>query len=65
MIDMTAMVALRSLLESVKESNNLLVLSGLEDRMLHKLSKIGIIQEKGVIEFYNNVDNAVKSIKAK
>ena len=65
MIDMTAMVALRSILESVKESNNLLVLSGLEDRMLHKLSKIGIVQEKGIIEFYNNVDNAVKSIKAK
>ena len=62
MIDMTAMVALKSILESFKESNTLLILSGLEDRMLKKLSKIGFIYEKGSIEFYDDVELAINSI---
>ncbi len=62
MIDMTAMVALKSILESAKESNRLLILSGLQDRMLKKLSKIGVVHEKGSIEFYNDVEYAIKQI---
>jgi len=65
MIDMTAMVALKSILESVKENNRLLILSGLQDRMLVKLSKIGIVHERGSIEFYDNIQIAIKSIKDK
>jgi len=65
MIDMTAMVALKSILESVKESNRLLVLSGLENRMVNKLNKIGIVDKKGSIEFYNNVESSIKNVTKK
>jgi len=63
MIDMTAMVALKSILESVQQSNILLIISGLEERMLKKLSKVGVIHQKGSIEFYKDIQFAIDSIK--
>ena len=45
--------------------NTLLILSGLEDRMLKKLSKIGFIYEKGSIEFYDDVELALTSMNMK
>ncbi len=62
MIDMTAMVALESILESFKEDKTLLILAGLEERMLKKLSKIGFVYEKGKVEFYDNIELAMELI---
>lgn len=61
MIDMTAMVALKSIVDSFKENNTLLVLSGLEKRMFKKLSKIGFIEKKGSVEFFDNISDAINS----
>ena len=63
MIDMTAMVALKSILDTFKENNTLLIISGLEKRMLKKLAKISFIHEEGSAEFYDNIQIAIKSIK--
>ncbi|MGB6329911.1 MAG: C4-dicarboxylic acid transporter DauA [Halarcobacter sp.] len=62
MIDMTAIVALESILESFKEDKTLLILAGLEERMLKKLSKIGFVYEKGKVEFYDNIELAMELI---
>jgi SulP family sulfate permease len=62
MLDMTAMVALKSILDNFEDNSILLVVVGLETRMKVKLKRIGFIEEKGHIEFYNNVKTAIKSI---
>ncbi len=59
MLDMTAMVAMESVFENFKHRNILLIINGLNARMLVKLRKVGISKETGLLQYTNTLDEAI------
>jgi SulP family sulfate permease len=59
MLDMTAMVAMESVFENFKHRNILLIINGLNARMLVKLRKVGISKETGLLHYTNTLDEAI------
>ncbi|MGB5793679.1 C4-dicarboxylic acid transporter DauA [Poseidonibacter sp.] len=62
LLDMTAMVALKSILDTFKENNTTLIISGLENRMKNKLYKIGFHEEKNILEFHMTIKDSLSHI---
>lgn len=63
MIDMTGIVALKSILDTFKKKKVLLIFSGLEERMILKLEKAGLKQENGELEYYDDLKVSIMHIK--
>jgi SulP family sulfate permease len=59
MLDMTAMVAMESVFENFKHRNILLIINGLNARMLVKLRKVGISKETGLFQYTSTLDKAI------
>jgi SulP family sulfate permease len=59
MLDMTAMVAMESVFENFKQRNILLIINGLNARMLVKLRKVGVSKETGLLQYTNTLDEAI------
>lgn len=59
MLDMSAMVALESIVEKCRKTNLKLVINNLDGKMIHKLSKIGIHGKEGVFEYSRTIDEAI------
>jgi SulP family sulfate permease len=59
MLDMTAMVAMESVFENFKHRNILLIINGLNARMLVKLRKVGISNETGLFQYTSTLDEAI------
>lgn len=59
MMDMTAMVALESLLEDLEHKQVALVINNLAPRMLVKLSRIGFQHRQGVVHFESEMETSV------
>lgn len=55
MIDMTAIVALKSIVENYRNKKVLLIFSGLENRMIAKLKKAGLTQKNRELEYCENL----------
>ncbi len=65
MLDMTGIVAIESIIANLKSRNILLLINGLLPRIINKLKKAGIIEDKGKIEFTSSMEEIFhRSIKA-
>ncbi len=64
MIDMSAIVAMESIVEELTRSRVGLVINNLEPRMILKLRRAGLRYKKGEIVFARNLDEAVKDARA-
>jgi len=60
MVDMTAMVALETIVNRLHKKGILLVLCNLQPRILLKLRRVGIRKRLGVLEFARSLDDAVR-----
>ena len=56
MIDMTALVALESMLLDLHKKNIAVVINGLAPRMLMKMRRVGLRKRKGMIEFARDTE---------
>lgn len=59
MLDMTALVAMESIVESLKQKGVRLVINNLQPRMILKLRRAGLRRRVGVIEFARTLDESV------
>jgi SulP family sulfate permease len=59
MLDMTAIVAMESIVTDLKKHSLGLVINNLQPRMLLKLRRAGVRKESGVLEFSRTMDEAV------
>lgn len=59
MLDMTALVAMESIVESLKKQGVRLVINSLQPRMILKLRRAGLHRQVGVIEFARDMDASV------
>lgn len=59
MLDMTAIVAMESIVTDLKKRSLRLVINNLQPRMLLKLRRAGVRKESGVLEFSRTMDEAV------
>jgi SulP family sulfate permease len=59
MLDMTAIVAMESIVTDLKKRSLGLVINNLQPRMLLKLRRAGVRKESGVLEFSRTMDEAV------
>jgi len=60
MIDVSAMVAMESIVETLKKKGVALVISNLQPRMILKLRRVGVRYRKGRIAFARNCDQALE-----
>jgi len=60
MIDMTAMVAMETIVNQLHKKGILLVLCHLQPRILLKLRRVGIRKRIGILEFARTLDDAVR-----
>jgi len=60
MVDMTAMVALETIVSRLHKKGILLVLCNLQPRILLKLRRVGIRKRLGMLEFARTLDDAVR-----
>jgi len=60
MVDMTAMVALETIVSRLHKKGILLVLCKLQPRILLKLRRVGIRKRLGMLEFARTLDDAVR-----
>ena len=58
MLDMTALVALESIVETLRKKQVKLVINNLQPRMILKLRRAGIRRQRGAIEFTRNLQDA-------
>jgi len=58
MVDMTALVALETIVENLRKRNVTLIVSNLQPRMILKLRRIGIRKQRGIVEFTRNLADA-------
>jgi SulP family sulfate permease len=58
MLDMTAIVALESIVEEMQQRGILLIVSGLHGRILLKLRRTRVRKRIGVVEFARSVEHA-------
>lgn len=61
MIDMTGIVALKSIIEDLIDSNKTVGVSGMNTRVEYKLNKADILSNKK-IKIFNNIDEALNTI---
>lgn len=59
MLDMSAMVAMESIVESCKKRGLKLVINKLDPRLILRLRRIGLRAKKGVFEYSRNMDAAI------
>lgn len=59
MLDMTALVAMESIVESLKKQGVRLVINNLQPRMIQKLHRVGLHRQAGVIEFARDMNASV------
>lgn len=59
MLDMTALVAMESIVENLKKQGVRLVINNLQPRMIQKLHRVGLRRQAGVIEFARDMDASV------
>jgi SulP family sulfate permease len=59
MIDMTAMVALESILDNFRKQRIKLIINHLKPELIRVLAKVGILEEAGVLKFTHSMDDAV------
>ena len=59
MIDMTAMVALESILDNFRKQQIKLIINHLKPELIQVLAKVGILEEAGVLKFTHSMDDAV------
>ncbi len=59
MLDMTALVAMESIVENLKKQDVRLVINNLQPRMIQKLHRVGLRRQVGVIEFARDMDASV------
>jgi len=60
MLDMTALVALESIVENLRQKGVVLVVNNLQQRMILKLRRAGIRKQRGIIEFTRNLHDAAQ-----
>jgi SulP family sulfate permease len=58
MLDMTALVALESIVENLRKKRVALVINNLQPRMMLKLRRAGIRKRRGIVEFTRNLHDA-------
>lgn len=59
MIDMTAMVALKSIVDTFKSRNKKLIFSGLNERILRKLIKANFTFDEINLKSFNNINDSI------
>lgn len=59
MIDMTAMVALESILDNFRKQRIKLIINNLKPELIRVLAKADILEETGVLKFTQSMDDAV------
>lgn len=59
MIDMTAMVAMESILDNFRKQRVKLIINDLKPDLVRVMAKVGIIEEEGVLKFTQSMDDAV------
>lgn len=64
MIDMSAIIAMESILSNLEKQNIALVANNLKPRMINKLRKAGFQHVPGKIQLSNTMDEAIKMAKA-
>ena len=60
MIDMSAIVAMESIVESLRKNGVGLVINNLQARMLLKLRRAGVRAKPGKIRFSRKIDEAIE-----
>jgi sulfate permease, SulP family len=63
MIDMTAMVALKSIVDNFKSKNKKLIFSGLNERILRKLIKANFTFDDINLKSFNNINDSINYSK--
>ncbi len=64
MIDMSAIVAMESIVDNLHKNNVSLVITNLQPRMIAKLNRVGIKEKKNEILFSDSLSDALKQIPA-
>jgi SulP family sulfate permease len=64
MVDMTAMVAIESIVARLRRQGVLLVMCNLHPRMILKLRRVGVRRQPGVLLFTRNLAEAAKIVQA-
>jgi SulP family sulfate permease len=59
MIDMTAMVAMESILDNFRKQKIKLIINNLKPDLIKVMAKVGILEETGVLKFTQSMDDAV------
>jgi SulP family sulfate permease len=59
MIDMTAMVAMESILDNFRKQKIKLIINNLKPELIQVVEKVGIREEGGVLKFTQSMDEAV------
>lgn len=59
MIDMTAMVAMESILDNFRKQKIKLIINNLKPELIQVMAKVGIREEAGVLKFTQSMDDAV------
>jgi len=59
MIDVSAMVAMESIVHDLRRKNVALIISGLQPRMILKLRRVGVRYRVGSIQFAHHLDEAL------
>jgi SulP family sulfate permease len=63
MLDMSAIVAMESIKESLAKQHIYLIISNLEERMVLKLHRVGISDKSAVVEFSRTLEDAIAIAK--
>ncbi len=64
MIDVSAMIAMESIVAELAKKNITLIISGLQPRMILKLRRAGVHHQEGRIQFARNTDEALEQADA-
>ncbi|WP_419766380.1 MAG: C4-dicarboxylic acid transporter DauA [Arcobacter sp.] len=61
-IDMTALVAIKSIIDNLNRNKKILLMTGINERILKKFTKVGIIFDSKRLILKANINSALKSI---
>jgi SulP family sulfate permease len=64
MLDMTAIVAMESIVADLSKRSITIVICNLEPRMKLKLARVGLVEKEGVMVYCTNVERAVENARA-
>jgi len=64
MLDMTAIVAMESIVADLSKRSISIVICSLENRMKQKLARVGLVEREGIMVYCTNVERAVQAARA-